>query len=71
MFPVRCFKDPRRIIGKGYWERYEDANDAVDGLYNATTLRNRKGADVFKGFHRGALANENDGPEVTNHAPLL
>ncbi len=71
VFPVRCFKDARRILGRGYWERFEDANDAVDGLYNATTLRNRKGADVFKGYHRGALVNEGEGQDVVNHAEKL
>lgn len=67
VFPVRCFKVPRRIIGKGYWERFEDANDAIDGLYNATTLRNRQQADVFKSFNRSALASESEGEDVVNH----
>jgi hypothetical protein len=57
VFPVRCFKTPGRITGKGYFEKYEDANTAVDGQYNSVTLHNRKASEVIKGIHRSALEN--------------
>ena len=63
VFPIRCFKTSRRIIGRGYFERCEDPNTAIDGQYNAITLRNRTGAEVIKGFHRSALANQDEGED--------
>lgn len=67
IFPVRCFKTPRRIIGKGYWERFEKAEDCIDGLYNVTTVRNRESADVFTGFRPDLLKDEVEGQDVVNH----
>jgi hypothetical protein len=64
VFPVRCFKTAGRITGKGYFEKYEDANNAVDGQYNAVTYRNRKSAEVLKGIHRSALADELEGQDL-------
>jgi hypothetical protein len=64
VFPIRCFKIANRIIGRGYFERYEDAGNAIDGQYNAVTYRNRMGAEVIKGFHRTALANEAEGEDL-------
>ena len=63
VFPIRCFKTAGRIIGRGYFERCEDAGTAIDGQYNAITLRNRTGAEVVKGFHRSALADQNEGDD--------
>jgi hypothetical protein len=71
VFPVRCFKTPRRIIGRGFWERYEDANNLIDAFYNATQLRNRKSADVLMGFHRNALFDESEGEEFMNDPEKL
>lgn len=67
VFPVRCYKVPRRIIGRGYWERYEKENDAIDRQFCATTFRNRHSADVIKAFKRSALENESEGENLTNH----
>jgi hypothetical protein len=50
VFPVRCFKVPRRIMGIGYWERCEDANNAVDIQYNSTTYNDRSARVPIKGF---------------------
>lgn len=63
VFPVRCFKVAGRITGKGYFEKYEDANDAVDGQYNNVTYHNRKSSDVLKGFHRNALVDTMEGKD--------
>lgn len=71
VFPVRCFKTPRRIIGRGYWERFESENDAIDKHYCGVTFRNRHGADVIKGWHRSALANESEGEDLVNHPEKL
>lgn len=50
VFPVRCFKVPRRIMGVGYWERCEDANNAVDIQYNSTSYNDRNARVPIKGF---------------------
>lgn len=64
IFPVRCFKIANRITGKGYFERVEDANTAVDGQYNAVTLRNRSSAEVVKCVHPSALMDESEGKDL-------
>ncbi|MEI6674444.1 MAG: hypothetical protein WCO57_04620, partial [Verrucomicrobiota bacterium] len=57
IFPVRCFKVPNRITGKGYYERCEDSQHAIDSQYNVITLRNRTAGEVIKGVHLSALSN--------------
>lgn len=71
IFPVRCFRKPRRILGAGYWERFENENDAIDRQYCATTFRNRHGADVWRAFKRSALAHQSEGEDLTNHPEKL
>jgi len=64
VFPVRCFKITNRILGRGYYERYEDANTAIDAQYNAVTLRNRTGSEIIKTFKRSALLDEAEGQDM-------
>ncbi|MCW1885519.1 hypothetical protein OKA04_12335 [Luteolibacter flavescens] len=66
VFAVRAFKQPRRVLGKGYWERFQEANDTIDGFFNATTLRNRRSADVLKGFKRSAFVDKLEGQDIVN-----
>lgn len=66
IFPVRCFKVPRRIIGKGYRERFEKAEDCVDGMYNAIVVRQRESADVYTGFNAKGLKDGQEGKDVVN-----
>jgi hypothetical protein len=55
IFPLRWWKTPNRITGRGYQEVYEDANDQIDGLHNAAAWRDRFAAQPISGFHRSAL----------------
>lgn len=64
VFPVRCFKYPGRITGRGYFEKFEDANDAIDAQYNSVTYANRRASVPISGIHRDALADENEGKDV-------
>ena len=41
VFPVRCFKIPKRITGRGYFEKYEKTDTAIDHHYNTTVYPNR------------------------------
>lgn len=52
IFPIRCFKTPRRILGRGYWERYEDGDTAIDTLFNSTTYCDRINRFPIKAFDR-------------------
>jgi len=51
IFPVRCFKLPRRIMGIGYWERCEKPEIAVDTLYNSVTYNDRNSRVPLKAFN--------------------
>lgn len=57
VFPVRVGKIPRRVFGIGYFEKYENANNAVDRQLNAITYRNKVAANIVMGIHKEALAN--------------
>lgn len=56
IFPLRWWKQPNRITGRGYPDVYEDPNDRIDGLHNAADWRDRFAAQPISGFHRSALA---------------
>lgn len=64
VFPVRCFKYPGRITGRGYFEKYEDANNAIDAQYNSVTYANRRASVPITGIHRDALADEMEGRNI-------
>lgn len=60
VFPVRIGKIPRRILGRGYFEKYERANDSVDRKHNLVAKRDKLSASVIAGVHKSALADEGD-----------
>jgi hypothetical protein len=62
VFPVRINRIPGRVFGRGYFEKYEATNDAVDRQHNLVTFRNRAGAHVWTAFQPDALAD----PEAAN-----
>ncbi len=55
VFPIRIHKVPARIFGVGYFEKYENANNAVDRQHNAVTYRNRQSASIYTTFQPDAL----------------
>lgn len=55
LFPVRIGKLPNRVFGKGYFEKYENANNAIDRQYNVVTYRNRNGSHIHTAFQPDAL----------------
>lgn len=63
IFPVRINKIHNRIFGKGYFEKYENPNNAIDRQYNVVTYRNRTNAHVYTAFQPTALKDGGDGGE--------
>jgi hypothetical protein len=64
IFPVRCFKIPGRIVGRGYFERYESPNDFVDTKFNEIAYRDRITSNPPVGFHEDALADGSDDEDL-------
>src|SRR5690606_8962093 len=64
--PVRCFRVARRIIGKGYWEKFEDAHNGVDEFYNQEVVRDRH-SDPLGGARLDLLKNGSNGEDVLNY----
>ncbi|MCE5310434.1 MAG: hypothetical protein LLG20_22585 [Acidobacteriales bacterium] len=64
VFPVRINKIPGRIFGKGYFEKYENPNNAIDRQYNLITYRNRPNAHVWTTFQPEALADWQEGKNL-------
>lgn len=58
VFPVRIHKEPGKILGVGWFEKYENANNAVDRQYNAVTKRNSESSSVISGIQPDALADK-------------
>jgi hypothetical protein len=65
VFPVRVHKIPRRVFGRGYFEKYEDCNNIIDRQYNAVTYRNRLAANVITAFQPSALRDSGEGEDYT------
>jgi hypothetical protein len=55
IFPVRWFRTPGRIMGRGYHTRYEKPGDKIDDLYSGVTWRDRQANQPMTGFNRSAL----------------
>jgi hypothetical protein len=71
VFPVRINKIPRRILGVGYFEKYEGANNSVDRQYCATIYRNQLAANVLGGIHPEMLVNPKDASKpIDSRTPL-
>ncbi len=64
IFPVRCFKIPGRVVGRGYFERYESPNDFVDTKFNEIAYRDRITSNPPVGFHEDALADASDDQDL-------
>ena len=64
VFPVRIDKIPNRVFGRGYFEKYENPNNAIDRQYNCVTYRNRTGAHVHTAFQPEALKDGGEGRET-------
>lgn len=60
VFPVRVHKLARRIFGKGYFEKFENANNSVDRQYNAIIYRNNLAANVISGIDPTQFAKPSD-----------
>jgi hypothetical protein len=58
VFPVRIHKEAGKILGTGWFEKYESANNAVDRQYNAVTKRNEESSSVISGIQPDALADK-------------
>jgi hypothetical protein len=58
VFPVRIHKQAGKILGMGWFEKYENANNAVDRQYNAVTKKNAESSSVIAGLQADALANK-------------
>lgn len=73
IFPVRIHKTPGRILGSGWFEKYENANNAVDRQYNAVTKRNAESSSVISGIQPDALADKNQAKnfEMNPMKPIL
>lgn len=63
IFPVRIERIPGRIFGRGYFEKYEDQEKALDRQYNLITHRNRYFGQVFTGLQTDALADQAEGED--------
>lgn len=55
VFPVRCFKIPKRLIARGYFEVCEKLNDNIDGCYNASVYADRMARWPISGGDDDAL----------------
>jgi hypothetical protein len=56
--PLRCFKIPNRILGKGYIERFQDVEDFIDAEFNSVTYRDRLAANPIGGYNPDAFAQD-------------
>ena len=53
--PVRVHKIATRVFGRGYFEKYEGPNNAVDRHYNAVAYRDQLASNIFVGVNRQGL----------------
>lgn len=49
IYAIPWFKTPNRIVGKGYFERFQDVDDFIDEQFNLTIHRDRMAADPVGG----------------------
>lgn len=64
IFPVRINRIAGRIFGKGYFEKYESANNAIDRQYNLITYRNRINAHVWTAINEDAIESDAEGEDI-------
>lgn len=71
VFPVRVGKKPRRILGVGYFEKYENQNNCVDRQLCAVTYRSKLSANVVVGIRKDALAqSQNNSFTIDSRKPI-
>lgn len=63
VFPVRINRIPGRVMGVGYFEKYESVNKSIDRQFNSITFRNRTGAHVYTAMQPEALLDGGEGEE--------
>lgn len=63
VFPVRINRIAGRIFGKGYFEKYESPNNAIDRQYNLITYRNRVNAHVWTAIQPDAILDDQEGED--------
>lgn len=71
VFPVRINRIPNRIFGRGYFEKFENFNDAVDRQYNSTTFRNKFSQHVYTAVQPQALKDGGEGFDVSQLDPRV
>lgn len=71
IYSVPWFKVPNRIIGKGYFERFEDVDNYIDEQFNLTTYRDRMAADPVGGYDATAVDETIEEGDVVNHPGKL
>jgi hypothetical protein len=64
VFPVRINRIPGRVFGRGYFEKYENTDKAIDRQFNLITYRNRAYAHVWTAFQPDALADDGEGEDI-------
>lgn len=57
VFPIRIFKLPNRVLGMGFFEKYDGQNRAVDRHHNVVTQKQKLAAHTFTGVQPDALKN--------------
>lgn len=62
--PIRINKIPNRVFGIGYFEKYENFNNAVDRQYNGVTYRNRTNSHVYMTWQPEALFDDGEGEDT-------
>ena len=55
VFPIRLFKIPNRVMGMGYFEKYDGPNRAIDRHHNVVTQKQKIAAHTFTGINPDAL----------------
>lgn len=60
VFPVRIHKTAGKILGVGFFEKYENANDVVDRQYNVATQINEESSSVISAYQPEALADKSE-----------
>lgn len=63
VFPIRAHKKPRRIFGRGYFEKFKEDNDAVDRHHNTVTHKNHLQSTVITCIQPDALLDESEGKD--------
>jgi hypothetical protein len=64
IFPIRWYRIPNRVIGVGYFERYEKLDNFIDQEFNTVVYRNRMAGNPITGVNADALAEDIDYEDI-------